>query len=103
MICKGFLGFSNGWKSVTIPRMTKQPEPTPIKTLRDAYTSPSHNLWFFECLESERQQGVESGFMFGVSLGKAGRDGLFEKIEIVVIFRVQAFLFDEFPNTLDKI
>lgn len=41
--------------------------------------------------------------MFRVSLVQAGRDGVFEDREILVVDRVQALLFDEFPQSLNEI
>lgn len=41
--------------------------------------------------------------MAGVGLGEARRDGLLEEGEVLVIGRVQTFLFDEFPKPLDEI
>src|SRR6201991_4203504 len=54
-------------------------------------------------METEGEEGIESGLVDGVGLSKASGDGLFEDGEVVVVDRIEALFFDELPKPLDEV
>jgi hypothetical protein len=67
------------------------------------YTSRGQELRFFKELEAQRQPGVESRAMGGVSLRQALDNGDLERSEVGVIGGVQALFFDELPQALNQV
>jgi hypothetical protein len=67
------------------------------------YTLHGHKLRFFKELKAQGEQGIEIGLVSGHGLVQALGNGSFEGRELGVVLRVQAFLFNEFPDSLKRL
>jgi hypothetical protein len=56
-----------------------------------------------EGLEFEGQERIEFLFIGGMGLRQTGEDGLLEGGKTVVIFGIQALLFDKLPEPFNKV